>query len=170
MAGRVKTWIWVVLGLILAVVVCIVAVAGAGFYFFSHHVQTHEASPATAGKDFEEVRKRFAGQKPLVELDSHGNFVKSNPDRPSSMKGRVPEQLNVLAYDADEGGAGRVVRITIPFWLLRLKTKGGNINFNGNRMDLEDLKLSVEDLERYGPTLIVDHRSEDGKRVLVWSQ
>ena len=30
-------------------------------------------------------------------------------------------------------------------------------------MDLEDLKLSVEDLERYGPTLIVDHTSADGE-------
>ena len=37
-------------------------------------------------------------------------------------------------------------------------------------MDLEDLKLSVEDLERFGPTLIVDQTSADGKRVLVWSQ
>ena len=25
-------------------------------------------------------------------------------------------------------------------------------------MDLEDLKLTVEDLERFGPTLIVDHK------------
>ena len=37
-------------------------------------------------------------------------------------------------------------------------------------MDLEDLKLTVEDLERFGPTLIVDHRSTSGERVLVWSQ
>ena len=37
-------------------------------------------------------------------------------------------------------------------------------------MDLEDLRLSVEDLERFGPTLIVDHASADGNRVLVWSQ
>jgi hypothetical protein len=32
------------------------------------------------------------------------------------------------------------------------------------------LKLTVEDLERFGPTLIVDHRSSSGERVLVWSQ
>jgi hypothetical protein len=51
-----------------------------------------------------------------------------------------------------------------------LKTGGARIDFNGRRMDLDDLKLSVEDLERYGPTLIVDHTSEDGERVLVWSQ
>jgi hypothetical protein len=37
-------------------------------------------------------------------------------------------------------------------------------------MDLEDLKLTVEDLERFGPTLIVDHSSASGDHVLVWSQ
>jgi hypothetical protein len=37
-------------------------------------------------------------------------------------------------------------------------------------MDLEDLRLTVEDLERYGPTLIVDHKAPDGDRVLVWSK
>ena len=64
-----------------------------------------------------------------------------------------------------------MVRVTIPFWLLRLKVGGTTIDLNrGGKMDLEDLKLSVEDLERFGPTLIVDHSSRDGERVLVWSQ
>ena len=29
---------------------------------------------------------------------------------------------------------------------------------------------TVEDLERFGPTLILDHKERDGERVLVWSQ
>jgi hypothetical protein len=37
-------------------------------------------------------------------------------------------------------------------------------------MDLEDLKLTVDDLERFGPILIVDHTGRDGDRVLVWTQ
>jgi hypothetical protein len=32
------------------------------------------------------------------------------------------------------------------------------------------MKLTVEDLERFGPTLIVDHKGRAGERVLVWSQ
>ena len=44
------------------------------------------------------------------------------------------------------------------------------IDLNGNRMDLEDLRVSVKDLERFGPALIVDHQGTDGGRVLVWSQ
>ena len=51
------------------------------------------------------------------------------------------------------------MRVSIPFWLLRMKMGESAIDLNGNRFDLEDLKLTVEDLERFGPTLIVDHRS-----------
>ena len=83
------------------------------------------------------------------------------------MNARPPETLNILAFDPDDG---RMVKISVPFWLLRLKVGGTRIDFNGNRMELEDLKLTVEDLERFGPTLIVDHRVPNGERVLVWSQ
>jgi hypothetical protein len=166
-AGKVKTWVWVLLGVIVACVVGVVAIAGAGFYFFTRHVETHTVSSAVATREFDEVRSRFVGQKPLLELDRHGEFVRSNADRPAARDGRVPEELNVMAFDPDDG---RVVRLKIPFWLLRLKSGGGSVDFNGRRMNLEDLKLRVEDLERFGPTLIVDHSGSDGKRVLVWSQ
>ena len=51
-----------------------------------------------------------------------------------------------------------------------MKMSGATIDLNGKHMNLEDLKLTVEDLERFGPTLIVDHRNATGERVLVWSQ
>ncbi|MDQ3213371.1 MAG: hypothetical protein M3Q85_11905, partial [Acidobacteriota bacterium] len=75
--------------------------------------------------------------------------------------------LHVMAFDPDET---RIVRVEIPFWLLRLKLRGSGIDFNGNQMELEDLKLTVEDLERYGPALVVDHQGPSGERVVVWSQ
>ena len=72
-----------------------------------------------------------------------------------------------MAFDPENG---RVVSVEIPFWLLRLKLRGSAIDIDGHRMELEDLKLTVEDLERYGPALVVDHRVASGQRVLVWSQ
>ena len=165
MAGKVKTWVWVVLGIVLLGILTLVAVAAVGVYFATQNFEMHEAPPATASREFEEIKEKFADQKPLIELDRRGRLERTNPDRPA--QDRRPDKLYVLAFDPDDG---RVVRVTVPFWLLRLKTGGARIDFNGRRMDLDDLKLSVEDLERYGPTLIVDHTSEDGERVLVWSQ
>ena len=167
MAGKVKTWVWVVLAIIVVGVLGVIAMAGIGLYFFSRHIDSRAASPAVAAHDFEQVTVRFTGQKPLIELDERGRYLRSHTDREPPPNAKSADELHVMAFDPDDG---RIVRVNIPFWLLRMKMRGTTIDFNGNRMDLEDLKLTVEDLERYGPTLIVDHRSTSGERVLVWSQ
>ena len=167
MAGKVKTWVWVVVALVVVGILGLVAVVGFGFYFASQHIETRAASPGSAAKAFDEVRERFTGQLPLIELDDRGRFRRAHTTRPAPAKVNAPEHLHVLAYDADDG---QVVRLRVPFWLLRLKVGGGGINFNGRQMDLEDLRLSVDDLERYGPTLIAEHKAADGSHVIVWSQ
>jgi hypothetical protein len=166
-AGKVKKWIWIVVALAVICVLGLATMAAVGFYFVSKYVETTKASPAVAAQQFEAVKADFAGQKPLVELDSRGQFLRANTDRPIPAHVTIPEQLHLLAFDPDEG---RVVRFKLPFWVLRMKMGDATIDLNGNRMDLEDLRLSVEDLERYGPSLIVDHKGTDGTRVLVWSR
>jgi hypothetical protein len=166
-ASKVKTWVWIVIAVFAVGVLGLVAIAGVGFYYVSRHVESKSVSPAGAAREFEAVKAGFAGQKPLIELDNRGRFVRANTDRPMTARVVTPEQLHVLAFDPSDR---RIVRLSVPFWLLRFKTGGATIDLNGNRMDLEDLKLSVEDLERYGPALIVDHLAPDGERVLVWSK
>lgn len=167
MAGKVRTWVWVVAGIVIVGILGLVAMVALGLYFFSQHVDSNAASPAEAAGQFEEIRARFSGQKPLIELDARGEFLRANPDRPAPQGAATAKQLHVLVFDPDD--EGRLVRVTLPFWLLRLNPRGSTIDFNGTRMDLEDLKLTVEDLERFGPTLIIDHANPRGERVLVWS-
>ncbi len=167
MAGKVKTWVWVVVAIVVLGVIGMIAMAAAGMYFVARNFQTTEASPAAAARSFEEVRARFAGQKPLIELDERGDFLRSNLDRERPPHPPVLEAIHVMAYDPDDT---RVVRVKIPFWLVRLQKGESTINFNGRDMNLEDLKITVEDLEHFGPTLIIDHRAAGGERVLVWSQ
>ncbi len=167
MAGRVKTWMWVVAAVVIVGILGLIATAGAGIYFFSNHIETSRESPAAAARAFDDVSSRFAAGKPLIELDTHGRYLRSNTDRPTPADVKRPETLRVMAFEPDDG---RVVRISIPFWLLRFKVRSGAINFSGNRVQLEDLKLTVEDLERYGPALVVDHRSPSGERVVVWTE
>jgi hypothetical protein len=167
MAGRVKAWVWVVVAIIVIGILGVVAMAGIGLYFFSQHVETRTTSVSNAAHDFDQVRSRFEGQKPLIELDQHGRYLRSNVDRKPPSNPRPPESINVMAFDPDEE---KIVRISIPFWLVRMKMRGATIDLNGNHMNLEDLRLTAEDLERFGPTLIVDHEATSGERVLVWSQ
>jgi hypothetical protein len=163
--SKAKTWVWVVLGVVTLGILGIVALAAAGIWMVRTHIDVRPATPMTASVEFERVRKQFASQKPLIELDDRDRFLRANTDRPNGT--RVPDSLYVLAFDPEDG---RVVKIAIPFWLLRLKSGRARIDLGGDRVDLEDLKLTVEDLERYGPTLIIDHTARRGERVLVWSQ
>ena len=166
MAVKVKTWVWIVVGIAVVCILGMVAMAGIGIYYFSQHVDTKMTTPAAAAHDFEEIKARFSGQ-PLLELDDRGRLVKTHTNRPAAANVKKPGELRVLAFDPD---TERIVSLTIPFWLLRLKMGSTRFEFGGSRVTLEDLRLSVEDLERYGPILIVDHKSRDGERVLVWSQ
>lgn len=166
MAGKVKPWVWVVVGVVACGILFIIGLAAVGLWLVKSHVEVHSASPAAVTEDFQTVRARFADQKPLIELDEHGNVFHANTDRPASSQ-RV-ETLNILAFNPRDE---RVVKMDLPFWLLRLKMRGGRIDVGGGRdMDLEKLRLTVEDLERFGPTLILDHKDSDGARVLIWSQ
>lgn len=167
MAGKVKTWVWVVLAIVVIGVLGIVAMAGVGLYFVSQHFDTRAASPANAARQFEQVKAKFTGQKPLIELDERGNYLRSHTDRTPPANVNPPDSINVLAFDPDDG---RIVRVSIPFWVVRMKMRGATIDLNGKHMNLEDLRLTAEDLERFGPTLIVDHKNTSGERVLVWSQ
>jgi hypothetical protein len=167
MAGKVKTWVWVVVGVVIVCVLAMVAIAGVSLYYLSQRIETKAATPAAAAHDFEQVKARFAGQPALIELDERGRLVRTNTNRAAPANPKKPSYLYVLAFDPD---SERIVNMSIPFWLLRLKTGDAQIELGGNRVDLKDLRLSVDDLERYGPTLIVDHKSREGERVLVWSQ
>jgi hypothetical protein len=167
MAVKIKTWIWIVVGIVGVGILLVIALAGASIYYVSRNIDARTVSSATAASEFDKVRKQFEGQKPLIELDERGDFVRSNTDRPPPADARRPEKLYVLAFDPDDGG---LVRVTIPFWLLRMKTGNARIDLGGNRVELEDLKISVEDLEHFGPTLILDQKNAGGDRVLVWSQ
>jgi hypothetical protein len=167
MAVKVRTWVWIVIGIGVLGVLCLIAVAGATFYMFTQHVDTKVVSRASANEEFDAIRTRFTGQRALIELDERGHFLRSNTNRDSQPGVKIPDQLYVLAFDPDDG---RIVRVKIPFWLLRFKSHGTTIDLDGGTMGVEDLKLTVEDLERFGPTLIVDHQGRHGERVLVWSQ
>lgn len=167
MAVKLKTWIWVIVAIAVVGIVGLIAMAAAGMYFFARHVQSTEASPAVASRSFDEVRAKFANQKPLIEMDERGDFLRSNLDRERPSNPAPIEAMHVMIFDPDDG---RLVRFSIPWWLIRLQSGHGRISFDSGDMKLRELRITPEDLERFGPTLIVNHQSAQGERVLVWSQ
>ncbi len=156
--------LWIVLGVVAFILICIIAVAAFGFYMVANNLQMETATPSEATQSFEQVRARFK-DAPIISLDSQERVTLSRrpPAEPAAVK---PSTMHVMAYDDDES---RIVRVTIPFWMLRLGREKIRLGTGGD-LQFEQLRLSAEELERYGPSLLLDHRGGNGQRVLVWTQ
>jgi hypothetical protein len=162
-----RTWLWILVGVFGLAVVCMLALAGAGIYFVSSHVHARPTSSADAFQSFDEVKASFKDQKPVFDLDvrEQPKQVRSLADMPTSSN--RPQDLWILAWDPDRE---RLVRVSVPFWVLRLGKRKIDL-FNGDRgFSLDRLQLDTEELQRVGPQLLIDYRTPTGERVLIWTR
>jgi hypothetical protein len=165
-----KTWISVLIAAVIIIGVLAVSAVGGTAYFIYHHVHTQFTPSENADKQFAEARARFAGQQPLLEL-------RKGTDEPVLHREVIPkarpaarlDTLRVLAYDTR---ANKLVNVTIPMWLLRMapSNKFSFLNDNGIDFDSDRVHLTLDDLERRGPGLLLDQADRRGSQVLVWTE
>ncbi|SRR5712692_5543236 len=162
-----KTWISVVVALLIIIVILGVTLVGSAWYFIHRHINAQFVSADVASQEFDRERARFAGQEPLIEL-------KGEYQEPVLHKRTAPEHaelqaLRVLAFDPR---ARKLVHVSIPFWILRFaRNKPFRFSSDIDDFDSERLHLTVDDVERAGPGLILDTRMRrDGALVLVWAE
>lgn len=143
-----------------------IGIAGTGVYFVSQHINAKRTSSSEALHQFEETRASFKGKPPLLELDrlGHPREVKSTESMPTSDV--KPTDLVILAWNPDRG---RIVRISLPFWLLHVGRRKVDLFDNSNDFDFDRLNIDVNELERIGPAFVLDYTTLNGERVLVWT-
>jgi hypothetical protein len=170
MATSKKTWISVAVAAVIVLFVLAAAVVGGTAFFIYRHIDTQSTTSMTAQQEFDSARKRFEGQRPLIEMRRgeepvlHRDLLKNEklPEKPL-------HSLRVLAFDEDEG---KLIRVTIPFWLMRL-FPSKNLSFlsdEGIDIDTGRMRLTLDDLERRGPGLLLDQKDRRGSQVLVWTE
>jgi hypothetical protein len=163
-----KKWIWIAVGLLAAALLACGGLIGTVVYLSLRHLNVQRVSVESADREFEQVRARFAGKIPLIEIDE-GDWERPRIHQPpEAVAAHAPLQtMHIMAWNERDG---KLVKMDLPFWILRLNTRYKSYVFSSNDFgDLERLNLSAEDLERYGPGLLVDHRGRRGERVLVWT-
>jgi len=166
----VKTWVWVVGGCAVLAVVAFLTFIGIGVYVALNNVHVTPATAVSAEHEFAATLDRFKGRAPLLLIDEDGR-VKSSEKPPvevgPSRQGTPLSSLNVMAWDPDDD---KLVRVSVPFWVLRLTHHGARMKFGPDEIDLSNLHITLEDIERHGPGLILDHRDRRGMRVLLWAE
>ena len=161
-----RTWIWVVVGIFAFFIVAGLGMAAVTVYWLGSHMEIVETPAPDAAKSFDEVRAKFPGQRPLLEFKD-GEPAAVNSGSPASASGGRLTTMHIIAFDDDEG---KLVRVDVPFWLLRLKS--GPIAFSSYASGFDDrrIKLSVEDIERRGPGIVLDLDHPREGRVLIWAE
>jgi hypothetical protein len=159
MANTKKTWIAVLIAVFIVAGLGAIGLVAGSAYWISRHVSSQSTSTESAEAELDRVRARFAGQPPLVEFsgDSDRPTVRRPPRPAESTRRGDLQALHARVFDPDNG---KIVRADIPFWLIRL---GKSFSFMPNMGS-----VTLEDLERHGPGLIVNGHSDEGHQVLVW--
>jgi hypothetical protein len=165
--GTTKSWAWVLVAVLGCGLVALLAIAGAGVYFVSRHIDVEQATDADALRTLDLARSRFGEQRPLYQVDG------SQRPQPTGMLGRLPQStvrpdhLMILAWDpANE----RLVRVSLPFWLLKVGRHKFELRSEAEGFDLSELDLDINELERVGPVLVFERRDASGQRILAWTE
>jgi hypothetical protein len=156
-----RTWVKVTIGSVALVALAFGALAGTSAYLFFRHLETRSAAEADVKKDFETVRVRFAGRPPMIEIvDARSGDIKVQ--RAAHPQGLRAQTIHVMTWTGSEE---EMMKTDLPLWLMRFSSVNilSHLGIAPPRYS-----LTVEDVARFGPGIIVDHRDPGRQQVLIW--
>jgi len=165
MSGR--KWIPIVIGVILLIVVAGITLVGSIAYMVSQRVQVQQMSAKSGLAEFQQIREKFAGQKPYIDLGPDGDTPSINRDLEKST--RTPlSTIHLRVYVPRER---RLVSVDLPFWMMRMMGDKP-IHFRSSEGGFGGLSLTVNaaDLERRGPGLVLDRGRPGHEQVVIWTE
>ena len=156
-----RTWVKATIGGVALLLVGFGVLAGTSAYFVMRHLEVRPALEADTATKFNAVKARFAGRAPLIEIGpGPGDFRVQRLDRPD---GRRVTTLHVLTWNAEDE---ELFQTEIPLWLMRFSTLNVASKLG---VAPEKFRLTVDDIERYGPGLIADYHQPGRNRVMIWA-
>jgi hypothetical protein len=156
-----RTWVKATVGGFALLAVGLLALAGTGAYFVLRNLERQQTAEAESVKAIEAVKARFVGRTPLLEIiDPRRADIRIN--RPAEASSSPVDTVHVINWKSD---TGELTRAELPLWLMRFSS----INILSQLGIAPDrFRLTVSDVERYGPGIIVDYGAPGSFRTLVW--
>ena len=137
---------------------------GTAVWFFASAYEAVPSDDASALREFERVRQRLGSEPPVIAIRDRIAVLNRKP--PEGAASRELQRLRILTWDPDEQ---RLSRITLPWWLMRVREGTLDVS-TGPDSDITRVEVSPEDIEKYGPALLIEHTEPDGSRFLVWTE
>jgi len=136
---------------------------------FIRWTETSVALPAEAQAAFDQALIEAGGGPAYVTISNNGPTVINHELEPSE-----PAPFNKLILLAWSPRDEKIMRQEYPYWFVRLKLSsslnlGTMISVLRRDWQQLDLSISLADLKRRGPGLVLDHRRKDGARIMLWA-
>jgi hypothetical protein len=156
-----RTWVKATIGGVVLVVLAFVALAVTGAYFVFRHMETRSSGEAEAVQAIEAVKARFGTRPPLIEIaDPRRADIRINRSTDPA-----PARVNTIHIMNWKKETGELSRTEVPLWLMRFSS----VNILSQLgLAPPQFRLTVADIERYGPGIVVDYATQGTIRVLVW--
>ena len=156
-----RRWMKVTLGAFAVIAVAVSILAGTGAYFVFRHLDTRASGEEEAIQAIEAVKARFGRRPPLVEVvDPRRADFRIN--RLVDASAARVDTIHVINWKSE---TGQLSRTDVPLWLMRFST----VNIASQiGIAPAGFRLTVSDIERYGPGIVVDFNSPGAFRMLLW--
>lgn len=164
-----RKWLPVVVGIAIFVVIVGLGLVGSCVYLLTRQVSVQTMSRSDGAQEFDKLRAQFDGQKAFIELpDEDSDAV---PVVHRELATHPTGQISVVHVRVWAPRDGKLVRVDLPMWMLRLTgSKPITIETGEGSFGRMSLKVTAEDIDRRGPGLLIDHASRRGERVLAWTE
>jgi flagellar basal body-associated protein FliL len=162
-----RTLLYAIVG---AVIAAAVVAAGTAIWFVAGHRETAHVSASVAEVEFARIRSRFSHQQPLVDM----SVRQPAAPLPAATPAQPLRTFHTVIFDTR--GGERIVRISVPYWVARHYARHdgyfrwlGELTFlDDTEFDPEAIWVSLDQLERRGPGLVVDYRRPSGGQFVSW--
>jgi hypothetical protein len=125
-----------------------------------------QADPSQAAERFAAAHRTFPSQEPALEIDRSGRIIR----RREPVRRGVTEsasRMHALVYHAR---SSNLIEVESPLWFVRLKGGAAQQVFDTAGVDLEALGLTIQDLARSEPGLVLEHEDDKGDRIMIWTR
>lgn len=157
-----RTWAKVTIGGAVLAALVFIALAGTGAYFVLRTLDTSTSTEADAMRELDALRGRFGARPPLVEIDDvHSGDIRIN--RAAGAAAKPVTTLHVLAWKTE---SRELVRMAVPIWLARFSAVNVLSQLG---VGPANLRLTVQDIERYGPGIVIDFKRPGADRAVIWT-
>ncbi len=158
-----RTWVQITIAALVIACLGVAATIGGLALFAFRHIERQSVSAAVADAEFAKVRARFVRDQAMIEVSEDRDVM----IHPNPGTGEPIHSIHLLAYNPT---SGRLVNADMPVWLLRFGRRASISLIDEGEFGTGGTHLTLDDIERHGPGLILDHRRVNGAQAIVWAE